>query len=135
MIAAKMPSNAHYFFLNLLCIVRLNFEVFNNSVDDLASKLEEYHMISSDSSFYSAQLHNLGYRYNFLHNTLVIVSVALVLILVWLFVVIFERLRRICNPKSTKSAEISMSNFLVRFLLEAHFELMICAFISLTSSS
>ena len=136
MIAIKLPANSHYFLLNFLSVLRLNFKSFNDSVDDLGSRLEEYQLISNDNTFYSAHLHNMGYRYSFAHNTLLIACAALVLAFVWLFVTVTERLMRLCRlsrAAGRSSAEASMSNCMVRFLMEAHFELMICAFITLSN--
>lgn len=64
---------------------------------------------------------------------LIIACVALVFALVWLFITIFGKLRRTCQPQSSSTAEASMSNCLKRIALEAHFELMICSFITMSN--
>lgn len=130
LIQAKLPANAHYFFLNLMCMVRLNFASFNDSVDDLASTIEESKLIHDEDAFFSSQLHNFGYRFSFIHNMLLIACAALLLTLVWAFTTILDRLRP--SASSTK-AKASLNNCMVRFALEAHFELMICAFITLSN--
>ena len=128
LIQAKLPANAHYFLLNLMCMVRLNFASFNDSVDDLASTIEESKLIHDEDAFFSSQLHNFGYRFSFIHNMLLIACAALLLTLVWVFTKILDRLR----PLSA-SRRKTMTNFMARFALEAHFELMICAFITLSN--
>ena len=54
LIQAKLPANAHYFFLNLMCMVRLNFASFNDSVDDLASTIEESKLIHDEDAYFSS---------------------------------------------------------------------------------
>ena len=130
LIQAKLPANAHYFFLNLLCMVRLNFASFNDSVsvEDLNSSILESKLIHDDHAYYSSLLHNFGYRFSFAYNMLLIACAALLLTLVWAFTKILDHLR----PLSA-SRRKTMTNFMARFALEAHFELMICAFITLSN--
>lgn len=137
LLAPKLPANAHYFLLNFLCVVRLEFETFTSSVDDLAKQMKEYNLLSDDGYFYSAQLHNMGYRFDLLRNTLLLLSGVVLVAAAWLFVAIAEKLRScICKPESVRSkSEVSLNNALVRLLLEAYFEVMICAFITLSSPS
>ena len=54
LIQAKLPANAHYFFLNLMYMVRLNFASFNDSVDDLASNIEESKLIHDEHAYYNS---------------------------------------------------------------------------------
>ena len=93
LIASKLPANAHFFILNLLSFVRINFNSLNDSVDDVAADLEEYNLISNDGAYYSAQMHNFGYRFSFVHNMLLFMCAGMVLGLVWLFVTVIDRLR------------------------------------------
>lgn len=60
---------------------------------------------------------------------LLIAYIGLVLSLVWAFTSIYEFIR----PSS--SAKASMTKCMLRFGLEAHFELMICAFITQSNPS
>lgn len=41
LIANRLPSNAHYFLLNFLSVVRLNVELVNSQLDTLSSQLSE----------------------------------------------------------------------------------------------
>ena len=125
LISSSLPANAHYFFLNLLSIMRLNFDSFNSSVDDIAAKLEEYELIKNDGAYYSAQMHNFGYRFSFSHNMLVFACAAGAMALVWLFVAVFG-----LTGANTKK---SVSYCLTKFALAAHFELMISSFITLSN--
>ena len=130
-IQAKLPANAHYFFLNLMCMVRLNFASFNDSVYDLVSTIEESKLIHDEDAYFSSQLHNFGYRFSFIHNMFLIACAALLLTLVWAFTTILDRLR---PSASSTMAKASLNNCMVRFALEAHLELMICAFITLSNT-
>lgn len=97
MVASKLPANAHYFLLNMLSVIRLNFQNLNDSVDELAEQMEEYELLSDNSSTYSSQLHNMGYRHDVVRNMLLIGCAALVIVLAWLFVTLFERMLNLCN--------------------------------------
>ena len=130
LIQSKFPADAHYFFLNLLSVVRLNFANINSSLDDLVESIEEFKMIEDADAFFSAELHNFGYRFNFAHNMLLIASAALILSLAWVISHIVQRLR---SSGSTQSARASKSDYLVRFALEAHFELMVCSLITVSN--
>ena len=54
LIASQLPANAHYFLLNLLSLVRLNFENLNAVLDDADAKLQEYHLLSDQDSYYTS---------------------------------------------------------------------------------
>lgn len=81
----------------------------------------------------------MGYHYSFVRNMLLVISIAAVIALVWLITAISQIVRN----KSLSSEELSragprsqetfMNNFMVRFVYEVFFELMICAFISVTN--
>jgi len=134
MIAGTLPSSAHYFILNLLSVLRLCFDHFNSTFDDFSSMMQEYELLSDDSYVYSAKLHNMGYRYNFLHNTLIIGAITLALTLIWVLVAIYDRIRNVCSRTSSSKASISVRNCLIRFMLAIHFELAISSFITLSSN-
>jgi len=138
LLSPKLPANAHYFLLNLLSVVRLEFESFNASVDDLAARMQEYGLLSDESYFFSASLHNMGYRFDIARNLLLLASGAALIAFVWLMVAVGEKLRSCCSKKEAArpmQAEVSLNNVMVRFLLEAYFEVMLCAFITLSSPS
>jgi len=46
MIANRLPSNAHYFLLNFLSIVRLNFESINAQIDTLSGTMDEAKLLN-----------------------------------------------------------------------------------------
>jgi hypothetical protein len=133
LVASKLPANAHYFLLNLLSIIRLNFESLNSSLDVLSEQMHEYELLSDNSSTYSSQLNNMGYHTSTTHNMLLIGCSALVLVLAYLFVTLFERMLNMCNMTKSNKCENTMSNIFVRFLMEAYLEMMICAFITLSN--
>ena len=137
LISSKLPANAHYFFLNFMGLVRFNLETINSSLDTVSSKLLDYQLIEDENSFYSSQLHSSGYRFSFVRNVLSITCMAALIALVWLFTAVIQLLRKKATGaeanKKTSSSEVFMNNFMVRFLLEVFFELMICAMINVTS--
>ena len=95
--------------------------------------MEEYELLSDNSSTYSSQLHNMGYRHDVVRNMLLIGCAALVIVLVWLFVTLFERMLNLCNIAKSHKGEITMSNIFIRFLMESYLEMMICALITLSN--
>mmetsp|Transcript_18024 Transcript_18024/g.22571 ORF Transcript_18024/g.22571 Transcript_18024/m.22571 type:complete len:275 (-) Transcript_18024:1061-1885(-) len=137
MIASSLPANAHYFMLNLLSIVRMSLDSFNSTVNELTDKLEEYELLTDESSFLTSSLHNLGYRHSFARNMFSIGCAALALTLVWLLVSACERILTLCCRSKARKlrGKARMTNVVVRFLLEVHFELMICALITLSNLS
>lgn len=46
LIANRLPSNAHYFLLNLLSVVRLNFESINTQIESLSERMSEAELLS-----------------------------------------------------------------------------------------
>lgn len=56
LISSKLPSNAHYFLLNFLGVVRFNWEQLNSQVDGFTDKMSEWNLIESESSVYGAHL-------------------------------------------------------------------------------
>lgn len=73
---------------------------------------------------------------------LTIICLTALIALVWLFTALIQGLRRRCTTAANEDAtsrrnasltEVSMNNFMVRFLLEVFFELMICALLNLSS--
>ena len=116
--------------LNLLNAVRLNIAYINEALNDLSSDFEEYRHVKDKQEYYGEQLHFFGYKFNFAHNMLVIAFAAVLLGLIWLFIHLISYIR----PRSTNlTAKDLANNILARFALEAHFETMICAFITLSS--
>ena len=116
--------------LNLLSAVRLNIAYINEALNDLSFNFEEYRHVQDKQEYYGAQLHYYGYRFNFAHNMLFIACAAVLLGFIWLFIHLISYIR----PRSTNlTAKDLANNILARFALEAHFETMICAFITLSS--
>jgi len=54
LISVQLPANAHYFILNFLGFVRLNFESINSSIDSLSNKMSEYELIADEDSIFSS---------------------------------------------------------------------------------
>jgi len=54
LISVRLPANAHYFLLNFLGLVRLNFESINASIDSLSDRLSEYELIASEDSYFNS---------------------------------------------------------------------------------
>jgi hypothetical protein len=137
LISSKLPANAHYFFLNFIGLVRFNLETINSSLDTISSKLHDYQLVEDENSFFSSQLHESGYRFSFVRNMLTILCMATLIALIWLFTAVIQLIRKKATgaeaSKKTFSSEVFMSNFMVRFLLEVFFELMICSMINVTS--
>jgi len=139
LIAIKLPANAHYFLLNFLSLARVNFEFFNSQIDTVSQQVSENELLQSGDAYYSYHLRSMGYHYGFVRNMLLIISIAAVIALVWVITAILQIVRN----KSRSSEELSragprsqetfMNNFMVRFVYEVFFELMICAFISVTN--
>lgn len=79
----------------------------------------------------------MGYRFGFIRNSLLVISAAAVIAFVWLIVAVGEKLRNFCVKEESRHTrfEVTLNNFVVRFLLEVYFELMICAFITISSPS
>lgn len=138
LIANKLPANAHYFLLNFLGVVRLNFELINSQIDSVSEQMSESELLSSADSIYSAHLRSSGYHFSFIRNMLLILSIAVVIGIVWSVTAIFNIVKNKSRSeeqqrRSKASNEAFMNNFMVRFAYEAFFELMICAFISVTN--
>ena len=139
LVATKLPANAHYFLLNLLSFVRLNFQSVSSSIDSIQAKMLEGKLINDESYWYNESLHIGGYRFSFIHNMLIIGVIAAGITLVWLLTAVIEALTNKCGrgqqSPATRTKESLMNNFAVRFALEVYFELMICAMITLSSPS
>lgn len=137
LIASQLPANAHYFLLNLLSLVRLNFESLNTLLDDAEARLQEYQLLSDSDSYYTSQLHNSGYRYRFARNMLTILCLAALVALVWVIMSLFEAKCRNGQNRRTRRESVSvlMSNFTVRFLYELFFEIFLCALINVSAFS
>ena len=139
LVATKLPANAHYFLLNLLSFVRLNFQSVSSSIDSIQAKMLEGKLVSDESYWYNESLHIGGYRFSFVHNMLIIGVIAAGIALVWLLTAVIEALTNKCGrgqqSPATRTKESLMNNFAVRFALEVYFELMICAMITLSSPS
>jgi len=135
MIAGKLPANAHYFFLNFMSLARMSIQSVDSLLDDIESKTLNARLVQDEDSYLTAEMHSFGYSASFTRNALTILCFASVIALVWLFSAVYSKLCKKESDKQTKavSGEVFMNNFFVRFLLEACFELMICAFINLSS--
>ena len=94
LISQNLPANAHYFLLNLLSLVRLNFEWLNTSIDEISSLMEQYELAASEDTSYSFHLHYCGYHFNFARNMLFVISLAMLLVLIWIFTSVIEFVRR-----------------------------------------
>ena len=70
----------------------------------------------------------MGYRYSFIHNTLLVVILGFFIASIWLIAIMVSRGKR----KSIWST--MMSNCMVRFLFEAHLELTLCTAITLSNA-
>jgi len=92
LISSKLPANAHYFLLNFMNMVRLNFDSLNSSIDEVSSKLEEYELAADEDSYFSFQLHYCGYNFSFLRNLLFTICLAILIALVWLFIAILDHI-------------------------------------------
>ena len=72
-----------------------------------------------------------------MRNILVIACCAAILAIVWLAVATFEKLQKICaseeEARTSPTKSELLCNVAVRFFAEVYFELMICAFITLSS--
>ena len=128
LISSHLPANAHFFFLNLLQVVRWNIAAVNSSLNDLSSHLAELQMVDDESSSFSDRLFLFGYSVNFGQNLLFGFCILSIMLMVWLLLKVHSW---VSKAKKVTSRASTMTNFLVRFLYEAFFELMICAFINL----
>ena len=141
LIATKMPANAHYFLINLLGVVRLHFDQMSAAIDNLDSKLKEYEILSDENSFFTASMNESGYHISFTRNTLFILTAIMLITLVWAMTAIVEwmccrrAVREGQRSKLTITKEVFMNNFMVRFLYEVFFELVLCALINLSASA
>ena len=110
--------------------------------------MKEYQLIADDESVFSSQMKASGYNFSIASNMLFIFCLAIVLLLVWILMALIERFLcrkdKACDSKqSTRSSttttrwltEVGVNNFIVRFTYEVFFELMICAFINVSSVS
>lgn len=83
LLANKLPANAHYFLLNFLGFVRLNFEYVNAQMDTLKDSMKEAQLIANEDGTFNAHLHAAGYHFSFLHNMMLVLCIAAVIALVW----------------------------------------------------
>jgi hypothetical protein len=141
LISVRLPANAHFFILNFLSLIRLNIESINESIDAIGDTMGESRLMSEDGSFYSSQMRSSGYRFGFVRNMVLFLCLALLIALVWLIIAIFKKLRQgqsngENSPSQTTGfakAELFMNNFMVRFLYECFFELILCAMINISN--
>ena len=70
----------------------------------------------------------MGYRYSFIHNTLLVVILGIFIASIWLIAIMVSRCKR------NTLGSTMMSNCMVRFLLEAHLELTLCAAIAVSNA-
>lgn len=133
-VTTKLPANAHYFLINLLGVVRLHFDKFSAVIDNLDAKLKEFEILEDEDSHFTAAMKGSGYHVSFTRNTLFVLSAICVIALVWLMTALVEKL---CCRKSSQSSsyEAKMNNFMVRFLFEVCFELVLCALINVSVSA
>ena len=94
LISQNLPANAHYFLLNFLSLVRLSFESLNSSIDQIGSQMEQYELAASEDTSYSFHFHNCGYHFSFARNMLFGISLAILLVLIWIFTAVIEFVRR-----------------------------------------
>lgn len=136
LISARLPPNAHYFLLNFLGLTRLNFQAFNEAVDSMDAKLHEFQMVKDADSAFGTHLQNSGYHFSMVRNMLFGMVLFSLIGLVWGFTALFKRCNRSQQAQQAQanktSKEVWMNNFMVRFLLLAFFELLICSFIQLS---
>ena len=134
LLANRLPSNAHYFLLNFLGLVRFNFESLTSQIDTISGNVDEAKLLNADSGY--AHLRSNGYHMSFFRNMLLLLSIACIIGLVWLISAILQSVRAKTQQEGQngqQSKEASANNFMVRFLYEIFFELMICAFINVTN--
>ena len=134
LVAISMPANAHYFLLNFLNLVRLNITALNKQLDTLDGEMTDYELSTHDGNFYSAALHNSGYSFNLVRNLIIIICIGAAIAMIWLFTAVIRVCRaKVLGADSSASSETFMNNVMVRFGLEALFELMICAMLTVSS--
>ena len=111
------------------------------AIDNLDSKLKEYEILSDENSFFTASMNESGYHISFTRNTLFILTAIMLITLVWAMTAIVEwmccrrAVREGQRSKLTITKEVFMNNFMVRFLYEVFFELVLCALINLSASA
>ena len=75
-----------------------------------------------------------GYRVSFGRNLLLGLIIALIASVAWATTAAVQKCYKPRKrTRTSRSAQIFMSNFMTRFALEAFFELMLCSMINLTS--
>lgn len=100
------------------------------------AKLREFELLEDADNAFGAHLRNNGYHFSMVRNMLFGMVLFGLVGLVWGFTALFKRCNRSQQSEQAQarrtSKEVWMNNFVVRFLLLASFEVMICSFIQLT---
>ena len=101
-------------------------------------------MMQDENGVFSSNLQALGYSFSISQNIFSVLCLALAIALTWFVMAILVKFFRKgassqTNSKTTEephtSSEVFMNNFMVRFIYAVYFELMLCAFINITSQS
>ena len=100
--------------------------------------------MQDENSVFSSNLQALGYSFSISQNMFSVLCFALAIALTWLVMAILVKFSRKKATSQTESktteeprtsSEVFMNNFMVRFIYAVYFELMLCAFINITSQS
>lgn len=93
LIANRLPSNAHYFLLNFLGLVRFNFASITAQIDTISGSMDEAKLLNSGDGFYNAHLRSNGYHFSFFRNMMLLLSMICIIGLVWIITAILQSVR------------------------------------------
>ena len=134
LITNTLPSNAHYFLLSLLGVVRMHIDQLGATLDDFDTVRKEFEIQSDPNNQFFSNLLDNGYHVSFLRNTLFLSSLIVGVAFVWFWMAILEN--TFCKRKGARRStlsvtkEVFLNNFLVRLLYTAFFELVLCALVN-----
>ena len=130
LINTAMPSNAHYFLMKYLNIVRLNI----SSVDQRVESSFGLGKVGTQSIFLNQLMQVCGYHHSFVQNLNVMILLGLVLIATWVLCVLKDYISRGSSAKFLRTRhEPMLNNITLRFFYECFFEICICIMINIAA--